>query len=90
MYYWDDDDLIKQKISAELEKYTMSQKEVADYLQIKAPALNRLVNEKRVIPMYVYNSTSSRKMYIFFKPDVDKYKERLEAIRLNRIIDENS
>lgn len=84
MFYWDDEDLVKQKISAELENYTMSQKEVADYLEIHVAGMTRLINEKRLIPMHVYNASSSRKMNIFFKPDVEKYKETLETIRSNR------
>lgn len=84
MYYWDDDDLIKQKISAELEKYTMSQKEVADFLGVHVNSMVRLINEKRLIPIHVYNQDSSRKVNIFFKGDVQKYKETLEVIRSNR------
>ncbi|EAC5586505.1 TPA: DNA-binding protein [Listeria monocytogenes] len=84
MYYWDDDDVVKQKISAELEKYTMSQKEVAEYLGMYPPDINRLIKEKRLVPMFVYNKSSSRNINVFFKPDVEKYKAILDVIRSNR------
>ncbi|EFU7333751.1 DNA-binding protein [Listeria seeligeri] len=84
MYYWDDDDVVKQKITAELEKYTMSQKEVAEYLGMYLSDMPRLIKEKRIIPMFTYNKSSSRKMNVFFRPDVEKYKMVLDTIRSNR------
>ncbi|MDT0109327.1 DNA-binding protein [Listeria booriae] len=90
MYYWDDDDLVKQKLAAEFEKYTMSQKEAAEFLSIHASAMNNLIIEKRLIPLYTYNATSSRKMNIFFKQDVVRYKETLDIIRANRKNRENT
>lgn len=84
MYYWDDDDVIKQKIASELDKYTMSQKQVSEFLNVKPSFVNRLIDDKRLIPIYTYNKDNSRKVNIFFRKDIESYAEVLKVYRENR------
>lgn len=84
VYYWDDDDVIKQKIASELDKYTMSQKQVSEYLNVRPSFVNGLIDDKRLIPIYTYNKNNSRKVNIFFKKDVEEYGKILKVYRNNR------
>ncbi|EAF3881156.1 TPA_asm: DNA-binding protein [Listeria monocytogenes] len=75
------DSLIKQKIVAELYEYTMSQKDVAEFLEMETTNVSKLVRDNRINPLFVYNNGSARKIYIFYKKDIKDYKEKLEAYR---------
>lgn len=75
------DSMIKQKIVAELYEYAMSQKDVAEFLNMETTNISKLVKENKLVPLYAFNNNSARKIYIFYKKDVQEYKEKLEAYR---------
>ncbi|TXG07649.1 DNA-binding protein [Listeria monocytogenes] len=54
MYFLDDDDVIKQKISAELNRYVMTQKQVADFLDVSTQGRFSLLRARKVAPFYVF------------------------------------
>ncbi|WP_088808923.1 MULTISPECIES: helix-turn-helix domain-containing protein [unclassified Listeria] len=75
------DSVIKQKIVSELYEYVMSQKEVAEYLDMETTNVSKLVKDNKIVPLYVFNQNSSRKIYLFYKKDVEEYKKNLDAFR---------
>ncbi|EAD3476103.1 DNA-binding protein [Listeria seeligeri] len=75
------DSIIKQKIVADLYEYTMSQKQVADYLDMEPTHVSKLVKESKLEVLFVYNDNSSRKMNIFYKKDVEEYAKLLKSFR---------
>ncbi|EAF7673502.1 DNA-binding protein, partial [Listeria monocytogenes] len=50
MYFLDDDDVIKQKISAELNRYVMTQKQVADFLDVSTQGMSNMIRERKLEP----------------------------------------
>lgn len=43
--------------------------------------ISKLVKENKLVPLYAFNNNSARKIYIFYRKDVQEYKEKLEAYR---------
>lgn len=83
--FWNDDETIKQKIVAELNEYVMSQKQVADYLEMPATTVAKIVKEGKIYPLYVFSSESNRKNQLFYRKDVEEYREKLMAYRALRV-----
>ncbi|EEP0529836.1 helix-turn-helix domain-containing protein [Listeria monocytogenes] len=83
MYFLDNDDVIKQKIVAELNNYVMSQKQVADYLDISTQSMSNLIRERKIEPLFIFNEsdTSTRKINLFYKKDIEDYMQKLNAYR---------
>lgn len=75
------DSIIKQKIVADLYEYTMSQKQVADYLDMEPTHVSKLVKDSKLEVLFVYNDNSRRKMNIFYKKDVEEYAKLLKSFR---------
>lgn len=48
---------------------------------ISAFNISKLVKENKLVPLYAFNNNSARKIYIFYRKDVQEYKEKLEAYR---------
>ncbi|EAC4202998.1 TPA: DNA-binding protein, partial [Listeria monocytogenes] len=81
MYFLDDDDVIKQKIVAELNKYVLTQRQVADFLNMLPPNVSNLVKDRKLEPFFVFDDASTRKINLFYKKDVEEYAEKLKAFR---------
>ncbi|MBC1522647.1 DNA-binding protein [Listeria booriae] len=79
------DDIIKQKIVADLNEYVMSQKQVADFLNMEPTTVAKIVRERKIDALYVFNPDSYRKVQLFYRKDVEEYKEKLMAYRALRI-----
>lgn len=75
------DSVIKQKIVSELYEYVMSQKDVAEFLGMDTSNVSKLIKENKIVPLYMFNKDSSRKLYLFYRKDIEEYKEKLEAFR---------
>ncbi|MEN2666680.1 DNA-binding protein [Listeria aquatica] len=75
------DKMIKQKIIAELHEYVMSQKEVAEYLSMETTNVSKLVKENKLAPLYIFNPQSQRKIYLFYRNDIEEYKIKLDGYR---------
>ncbi|MBC1488722.1 hypothetical protein HCJ52_06395 [Listeria sp. FSL L7-1485] len=43
--------------------------------------ISKLVKENKLVPLYAFNNNSARKIYIFYRKDVQAYNEKLEAYR---------
>ncbi|ARM73060.1 hypothetical protein LMxysn_1425 [Listeria monocytogenes] len=81
MYFLDDDDVIKQKIVAELNKYVMSQRQVADYLEILPSNVSNMIKARKIEPFYVFDDESVRNINLFYRKDIENYAEKLKAFR---------
>ncbi|EAF7760012.1 DNA-binding protein [Listeria monocytogenes] len=81
MCFLDDDDVIKQKISAELNRYVMTQKQVADFLDVSTQGMSNMIRERKLEPFYVFNDSEARKINLFYKKDVEDYLEKLNGYR---------
>ncbi|AQY51044.1 HTH domain-containing protein [Listeria weihenstephanensis FSL R9-0317] len=75
------DDILKQKIVAILDEYIMSQKQAAEMLNMDTTNVTRLVKDKRINPLYVFNKESPRTICLFYRKDVESYHEVLNAYR---------
>lgn len=75
------DSVIKQKIISELYEYVMSQKEVGEFLEMQSQTVNNLIKQGKLVPLYVFNRDSSRKINLFYRKDIEEYKTKLDAFR---------
>lgn len=71
--FYENDNVQKQKIVGELNKYVMSQKQVAEYLKMSRSNLSVLISNYKLRPLYVFDHASSRKMALFYRKDVETY-----------------
>lgn len=81
MYFLDDDDVIKQKISAELNKYVMTQRQVADFLNISPHNMSTMIKDRKIEPFFTFDDEAVRKINLFYKKDIEDYAEKLKAFR---------
>ncbi|MBC1723781.1 helix-turn-helix domain-containing protein [Listeria seeligeri] len=81
MYFLDDDDVIKQKISAELNKYVMTQRQVADFLNISPHNMSTMIKDRKIEPFFIFDDEAVRKINLFYKKDIEDYAEKLKAFR---------
>lgn len=77
--------LQKQKIYDLLQKNVLSGSEVAAYLNISLTNLPSLIARKKLVPFYTFNLENDYKdYYLFYKNDVENYKEALDFYRKYR------
>lgn len=77
--------LQKQKIHDLLQKNVLSGSEVAVYLDISSTNLPSLIVRKKLVPFYTFNLDNDYKDYhLFYKNDVENYKEALDFYRKYR------
>lgn len=81
MFFLDDDDVIKQKIVAELNKYVMSQRQVADYLEILPSNIPGMVKDRKIEPFFIFNDGAVRNINLFYRKDIEDYAVKLKAFR---------
>ncbi|MDZ09080.1 DNA-binding protein, partial [Listeria monocytogenes] len=48
MYFLDDDDVIKQKIVAELNKYVLTQRQVAEFLGVSPNNMSTMIKDRKI------------------------------------------
>ncbi|WP_239257407.1 DNA-binding protein [Listeria ilorinensis] len=75
------DSLIKQRIAADLDEYVLSQKKVAEILNMSNQGVSNLVRDRKLIPVYIFNQNDARKINLFYKKDIIDYQEKLTAFR---------
>lgn len=77
--------LQKQKIHDLLKKNVLSGSEAAAYLEISLSNLPSLIVREKLIPFYTFNLENDYKSYyLFYKKDVEDYKEGLDFYRKYR------
>ncbi|MBF2612556.1 MULTISPECIES: helix-turn-helix domain-containing protein [Listeria] len=81
MYFLDDDDVIKQKIVAELNKYVLTQRQVAEFLGVSPNNMSTMIKDRKIEPFFVFEDGSVRKINLFYKKDIEDYAEKLKALR---------
>ncbi|EHB7149766.1 helix-turn-helix domain-containing protein, partial [Listeria monocytogenes] len=62
MYFLDDDDVIKQKIVAELNKYVLTQRQVAEFLGVSPNNMSTMIKDRKIEPFFVFEDGSVRKI----------------------------
>ncbi|EUJ26024.1 hypothetical protein PCORN_15286 [Listeria cornellensis FSL F6-0969] len=65
--FHENDIVIKQKIIGDLNKYLMSQKQVAEFLGMSRSNLSSVISMDKLRPLYVFDHGSSRKLALFYK-----------------------
>ncbi|RQW68109.1 DNA-binding protein [Listeria sp. SHR_NRA_18] len=82
--FYENDIVIKQKLIGDLNKYLMSQKQVAEFLGMSRSNLSSVVSTDKLRPLYVFDHSSSRKMALFYKKDVELYSKNRRTRKRNK------
>ncbi len=77
------DEIIKQQIIAQLNEYVMTQQQVSEYLNVKTTNLSKLSKDRKLEPFHKLPN-GKQHLNLYYKSDVDKYKNYLDAISENR------
>lgn len=71
--FYENDAVRKQKIVGDLNKYIMSQKQVAEHLKMARSNLFIAISKGKLKPLYVFDHNSSRKLALFYRKDVEAF-----------------
>lgn len=82
--FYENDIVIKQKLVGEFNKYLMSQKQVAEFLGMSRSNLSSAISTGKLKPLYVFDHSSSRKMAVFYKKDVEIYSTNRRTRKRNK------